>query len=50
MVYCGDGDTPEGMLNYETLLAQATLAPMRCAGNDLAAVMYTGGTTDSRRA
>lgn len=46
LVYCGDGDTPEGMLNYETLLAQATPgADALRAGNDLAAVMYTGGTT-----
>jgi acyl-CoA synthetase (AMP-forming)/AMP-acid ligase II len=46
LVYIGDGNTPEGMLNYEQLLAEAS--PVRDAGrggNDLAAVMYTGGTT-----
>ncbi len=46
LVYTGDGPTPEGMLNYEALLAAATPAPdARCSGADLAAVMYTGGTT-----
>lgn len=46
LVYVGDGDTPDGMLNYEAILAQASPAPdaYRC-GADLAAVMYTGGTT-----
>jgi long-chain acyl-CoA synthetase len=46
LVYTGDGDTPEGMLNYEQLLAQAKPGPdaLRC-GAELAAVMYTGGTT-----
>jgi acyl-CoA synthetase (AMP-forming)/AMP-acid ligase II len=46
VIYVGDGDTPEGMLNYEVLLAGA--APVTDAvrsGSDLAAVMYTGGTT-----
>ena len=46
LVYCGDGETPEGMLNYEALLAQATPGEDAArAGSDLAAVMYTGGTT-----
>jgi acyl-CoA synthetase (AMP-forming)/AMP-acid ligase II len=46
LVYTGDGDTPPGMLDYEALLAAATPLPDagRC-GSDLAAVMYTGGTT-----
>ncbi|HVY07689.1 MAG TPA: long-chain-fatty-acid--CoA ligase [Burkholderiales bacterium] len=46
LVYTGDGQTPAGMLNYEELLAEAS--PARDAGrsgDDLAAVMYTGGTT-----
>jgi acyl-CoA synthetase (AMP-forming)/AMP-acid ligase II len=46
VVYIGDGDTPDGMLNYETLLEAAEpVADAGCSGNDLAAVMYTGGTT-----
>lgn len=46
LIYTGDGATPDGMLNYETLLAQAEPAADSGAGGaDLAAVMYTGGTT-----
>ena len=46
LIYTGDGDTPEGMLNYEQLLADAAPAmDVAASGNDLAAVMYTGGTT-----
>ena len=46
LIYIGDSVTPEGMLNYEQLLAEATpVADAGAAGNDLAAVMYTGGTT-----
>ena len=48
VIYVGDGDTPDGMLNYEDLLTQAFPAPdVRRGGSDLAAVMYTGGTTGS---
>lgn len=46
LIYCGDGDTPDGMLNYETILAAAD--PAKDAdrgGDDLAGVFYTGGTT-----
>ncbi|MEJ8858281.1 long-chain-fatty-acid--CoA ligase [Variovorax robiniae] len=46
VVYCGDGAVPEGMLGYESLLAEAT--PIEDAPHDadeLAAIMYTGGTT-----
>ena len=46
LIYIGDGATPEGMLNYEQLLTGATpVTDAGAAGNDLAAVMYTGGTT-----
>ena len=46
LIYTGDGDTPEGMFNYEQLLAEAAPATdVAASGNDLAAVMYTGGTT-----
>ena len=46
LVYCGDGPVPEGMLGYEALLADtqpAQDAPHR--PDELAAIMYTGGTT-----
>jgi len=46
VVYCGDGAVPEGMVGYEALLAQAE--PVEDAPHDsdeLAAIMYTGGTT-----
>ena len=46
LVYTGDAETPDGMLNFEQLLAQASpAADVGRAGDDLAAVMYTGGTT-----
>ncbi len=45
-IYCGDGDTPEGMHNYETLVAQTAPVPDALRrGNDLAGIFYTGGTT-----
>lgn len=46
LVFCGDGDTPEGMVNYEDILAAAD--PVPDAGrnsDDLAGIFYTGGTT-----
>ncbi len=46
LIYAGDGETPEGMLSYETLIAQTE--PIEDAyrhGEDLAGVFYTGGTT-----
>ncbi len=44
--YVGDDAAPEGMLDYETLVEQASEVPdaMR-GGDDLAGVFYTGGTT-----
>jgi len=46
VIYCGDGDTPEGLLNYEVLLAAATPATdAGRSGDDLAGLFYTGGTT-----
>ena len=46
LVFCGDGDTPDGMVNYEDILAAATPA-QDCdrGGDDLAGIFYTGGTT-----
>ncbi|MHA6265034.1 long-chain-fatty-acid--CoA ligase [Arenibacterium sp. CAU 1754] len=46
LVFCGDGDTPEGMVNYEDILNSAE--PVEDAGrggDDLAGIFYTGGTT-----
>jgi acyl-CoA synthetase (AMP-forming)/AMP-acid ligase II len=46
VIFAGDGDAPSGTLDYETLLAEARPAvDAERAGDDLAAVMYTGGTT-----
>jgi acyl-CoA synthetase (AMP-forming)/AMP-acid ligase II len=46
LIYCGDADTPEGMLNYEDILTAADPAPdAGRGGDDLAGVFYTGGTT-----
>ncbi|MEG0045272.1 MAG: long-chain fatty acid--CoA ligase [Comamonas sp.] len=48
LIHLGDGAAPQGMLSYETLVAEA--APVEDAmrsGNDLAGVFYTGGTTGS---
>jgi acyl-CoA synthetase (AMP-forming)/AMP-acid ligase II len=46
LIYAGDGECPVGMLSYEQLLASATpTGDVRRNGRELAAVMYTGGTT-----
>jgi long-chain acyl-CoA synthetase len=45
-VYAGEGEVPVGMLGFEQLIAQAK--PVEDAGRggeDLACIMYTGGTT-----
>lgn len=46
MIHTGEGETPEGMLSYEAVLAAATPIPdaMR-SGEELAGILYTGGTT-----
>jgi len=46
LIYCGDGPVPDGMHDYEALIA--TTAPVEDAvrrGDDLAGIFYTGGTT-----
>jgi acyl-CoA synthetase (AMP-forming)/AMP-acid ligase II len=46
VIYCGDGATPEGMLDYEALIASTE--PVDDAlrrGEDLLSIFYTGGTT-----
>lgn len=46
LVYCGDGEAPAGMHDYETLLAKASPVPdVARRGEDLAGIFYTGGTT-----
>ncbi len=46
VIYMGEGDTPDGMLSYETLIAETAAADdAGRAGGDLYAVFYTGGTT-----
>ncbi|TDF83763.1 long-chain-fatty-acid--CoA ligase [Pseudomonas sp. H9] len=46
VIYAGDGETPEGMLNYETLLTQACpVEDARRGGDALLGIFYTGGTT-----
>jgi long-chain acyl-CoA synthetase len=45
-IYAGEKETPAGMLSFEQLIAES--APIEDAGrggNDLASIMYTGGTT-----
>jgi long-chain acyl-CoA synthetase len=46
LIYAGDGPTPDGMLNYEALLAAATpIEDARRSGDALLGIFYTGGTT-----
>jgi acyl-CoA synthetase (AMP-forming)/AMP-acid ligase II len=46
IIYCGDGETPEGMENYENIVACNTPAEdAGRGGDDLAGIFYTGGTT-----
>jgi long-chain acyl-CoA synthetase len=46
VVHIGEGGVPDGLLDYETLLASAEpLAESIGSDNDLAGIFYTGGTT-----
>jgi long-chain acyl-CoA synthetase len=46
LVYVGDTAAPEGMFSYEQLIREATpIDDVFRGGNDLATIMYTGGTT-----
>lgn len=46
VIYCGEAQTPAGMLDYEQLVhSSEPIADALRSGNDLAAVLYTGGTT-----
>ncbi|MFH1872439.1 MAG: long-chain-fatty-acid--CoA ligase [Pseudomonadota bacterium] len=46
VIHAGSAATPDGVLGYEDVLAAADpVEDRRCAGHDLAAILYTGGTT-----
>ncbi|UVE16018.1 long-chain-fatty-acid--CoA ligase [Pseudomonas sp. LS44] len=46
VIYAGDGETPEGMLSYEALLAGSEpVEDARRGGDSLLGIFYTGGTT-----
>jgi len=46
LIYSGDGDTPEDMLNFEALIAETEpVQDVSRAYGDLATIFYTGGTT-----
>ncbi|CAN5788758.1 long-chain fatty acid--CoA ligase [soil metagenome] len=46
VIYCGDGATPAGMHDYESLIASTAPVPDATRrGEDLAGIFYTGGTT-----
>lgn len=46
VVFCGEGDTPQGLLDYEELVADSEpVEDRRRGGSDLYGVFYTGGTT-----
>jgi acyl-CoA synthetase (AMP-forming)/AMP-acid ligase II len=46
LIHCGDEPTPEGLLRYDDLVARTAPAEEQVrAGEDLAGIFYTGGTT-----
>ncbi|CAI8877654.1 MULTISPECIES: long-chain-fatty-acid--CoA ligase [Pseudomonas] len=46
VIYAGDGETPPGMLNYETLIEiSEPVEDARRSGDALLGIFYTGGTT-----
>ena len=46
VIYIGQGDCPEGMLSFAALMENAPELPdANAAGQDLAAILYTSGTT-----
>lgn len=46
VIYVGEGEGPAGALDYEALVRDsAPIEDAGCSGANLAAVMYTGGTT-----
>ncbi|GAC57991.1 putative fatty-acid--CoA ligase [Gordonia hirsuta DSM 44140 = NBRC 16056] len=46
VIFTGDGEAPEGMLDYEALIAGSDpIADAERGGDDLYGIFYTGGTT-----
>jgi len=46
VIYAGNGPVPEGMLDYETLVANSqAVEDARRGGDNLLGIFYTGGTT-----
>ena len=46
VVYCGSGSTPNGMIDYDALIADSDPVPDYRIGDDaVALLLYTGGTT-----
>ncbi|MGE8068672.1 acyl-CoA synthetase [Pseudomonas sp. NPDC089569] len=46
LIHVGDGPAPEGMLSFEQLIAEnESMKDLNRGGSDIAAIMYTGGTT-----
>ncbi|MBW0293627.1 fatty-acid--CoA ligase [Rhodococcus sp. MH15] len=46
VVYCGNDRVPDGMLDYEQVIAEAIpVDDLRVGGDTLALLLYTGGTT-----
>jgi long-chain acyl-CoA synthetase len=45
LVYCGDGDAPAGITNFEDLAKARGVEMSTRGGDDLAGLFYTGGTT-----
>lgn len=46
IIHVGDGMAPAGLYSYEQLIAETPpIADVMRGGNDLASIMYTGGTT-----
>ncbi|MBO3273799.1 long-chain-fatty-acid--CoA ligase [Pseudomonas schmalbachii] len=46
LIYAGDGETPDGMLSYEALIAESEpVEDARRGGDSLLGIFYTGGTT-----
>ncbi|TSD98058.1 long-chain-fatty-acid--CoA ligase [Skermania sp. ID1734] len=46
VIFMGDKQTPEGMLDYETLISESEpVEDTRTGGDALAGIFYTGGTT-----
>lgn len=45
VIYCGDGDAPQGTLSFEELAHSDPVPDARRGGDALAGIFYTGGTT-----